>query len=467
MRLLLIQTPNVTGTLLNLPGKELPLSLLYLAAYARQAGHEVRVLDLDVLGGRLSHLDDAWRTFAPQLVGLSAYTTNVARAAAIAEWVKQRDASLPTVLGGFHASALPEQTLIEFPALDYVVAGEGEQTLAELAAALQAGQPAATTPGVYSRRDGQVVAGPVRPLIEDLDTIPWPARELLPVRRYVPDPGNFYRLPSSSILYSRGCPLCCAFCSKAVFHDTVRYRRPEQVVEEMRACGRDFAVRDFRFVDEGPTIHRKRMRALCEAILGGGLDVTWHCYSRVDTVNEDDLRLMQRAGCYHVTYGIESGSPRTLERIDKRLDLDAARRIIATTRRLGLECKANFIIGFPWETHEDIDQTLRFVYDSSPDLATINVFKPLPGSRLYEELRQASKLRHTKWEDYFATSEFLLFESNFTDAEMKKILKRAILKFHLRPRFIAQRLRRLLRHPRRELLTLRLGLKIVFANLFR
>ena len=156
-----------------------------------------------------------------------------------------------------------------------------------------------------------------------------------------------------------------------------------------------------------------------------------------------------------------------LERIDKRLSLEQARRIVATTKRLGLECKANFIIGFPWETRADIDQTIRFAFSISPDLATFNVFKPLPGSLLYDELEQAGKLRHTRWEDYFATGEALLFESNFTEPEMKRILKRTILRFHLRPRFIAQRLRRLVRHPRREIQTIWIGLRIIAANLFR
>jgi radical SAM superfamily enzyme YgiQ (UPF0313 family) len=463
MRILLIQTPNVIGTLLNLPGKELPLSLLYLAAVAREAGHEVRVLDLDFLGGVAPHLEDAVRRQQPDLVGISAYTTNVARAGAIADRIKRARPETKIALGGFHASALPEATLAEFAALDFVVVGEGESTLIDLVAALENGGAAQSVPGLVTREG----AGPPRPLVDDLDTLPFPARDMLPLADYVPDPGSFYRLPTTSILYSRGCPFHCTFCSKSVFKDVIRYRDPMAVVEEMHACGRDFGVTDFRFVDEGPTVDRRKMVALCEAMLRVDLRVAWHTYSRVDSVEEDDLRLMQRAGCYHVTYGVESGSPRSLERIDKRLNLETARRTIATTKRLGIECKANFIIGFPWETRADIDQTLKFAFSTAPDLVTINVFKPLPGSRLYDGLAAEGKLRHTRWEDYFATSEHLLFESNFDEVEMKRLLKRAILGFHLRPRFLWQRLRRLVRHPRREFYTLYLGVKIIAANLFR
>lgn len=465
--MLLVQTPNVEGTLLNLPGKELPLSLLYLAANARRAGHEVAVLDLDFWGGRSPFLENALQRLRPDLVGVSAYTTNVARAGDIAAMVKQWNPEARTVLGGFHASALPARTLAEFPDFDFVIAGEGEHTLVELAAALESGDSPAGLPGIALRSDDEIVQGPPRPLVEDLDALPWPARDLLPLEKYVPDPGSFYSLPTTSILYSRGCPLHCTFCSKSVFHDVIRYRRPENLIEEMRACMRDYRLSDFRFVDEGPTMRPARMRELCQAILAAGLRITWHTYSRVDTVTRDDLELMRRAGCYHVTYGVESGSARTLERIDKRLTLDRAREAIAMTKSLGMECKANFIIGFPWETRDDVTRTLRFAFDISPDLVTINVFKPLPGSRLYDELEESGELRHTKWEDYFATSEYLLFKSHFTEREMKRILKRAILRFHLRPRFLWQRFRRLLRHPRREAFTLWLGMKIIIGDLFR
>lgn len=464
MRILLVQTPNVEGTLLNLPGKELPLSLLYLAAAARRQGHEVRVLDLDFLGRPAANLEKALAEFTPEWVGFSAYTTNVARAGALAEQTKRQRPAARTVLGGFHASALPERTLAEFPAFDFLIVGEGELTLGELVGGASAPRDIA---GLAWRDGATIIVNPRRAPLPDLDAMPGPARDLLPVTKYVPDPGNFYRLPSTSILYSRGCPLKCTFCSKAVFQDTIRYRRPAAVVEEMQACGRDFGIRDFRFVDEGPTIQPARMRDLCEAMLAAKLRITWHTYSRADVVTEDDLRLMKRAGCYHVTFGIESGSERTLANIDKRLTLEKAAQAVALTKKLGLEAKANFIIGFPWETREDVDRTIRFAFALKPDLATFNVYKPLPGSRLYDELQRDGKLRHTRWEDYFATSEFLLFESNFTDAEMKRLLKRTILRFHLRPAFLWQRFRRLLRHPRRELATIRIGLKIVLANLFK
>jgi len=467
MRILIIQTPNVIGTLLNLPGKEIPLSLCYLAAYVRERGHQPYILDLDFYGGIEPYLSRTLQDFQPDLVGISSYTTNVARAAEIAASIKARLPDAPVLLGGFHASALPERTMREFPVFDLLAVGEGEQTITEVADRLEAGQSLSGIAGLMIRDGDDLPMGPPRPLTDDLDALPFPARDLLPVTKYIPDPGNFFRLPSTGILFSRGCPFHCTFCSKSVFKDTIRYRKPERVTAEMRECRDRWGITDFRFEDEGPTLNRKRMGELCETILAEQLDVTWNCFSRVDTIDESDLRLMKRAGCYHVTYGIESGSEQSLEKIDKRLTLDQARRIVAATKKLGIECKANFIIGFPWETQNDIDKTLRFAFAINPDLATFNVYKPLPGSRLYDQLDADGKLRHTRWEDYFATSEFLLFESNFTDDEMRRILKRTILRFHLRPRFVWQRFVRLLRHPRREALTIWYGLKIIAANLFR
>ncbi|MHA1568933.1 MAG: B12-binding domain-containing radical SAM protein, partial [Alphaproteobacteria bacterium] len=331
MRILLIQTPNIIGTLLNLPGKEVPLSLLYLAAFLRERGHEVRLLDLDFYRGVSPHLEEAVAEFDPELAGISAYTTNIVRAAEIAAKVKNLRPEIPTLLGGFHASALPEQTMREFPVFDMLAVSEGELTTAELAARLEAGKSPAGVPGLTVREGDEFLLGPLRPLIEDLDSLPLPARDLLPITKYIPDPGNFFRLPSTAILFSRGCPYRCTFCSKSVFHDTIRYRRPEKLVEEMRLCGERWGIRDFRFEDEGPTLNKKRMRELSTAMIDADLDVTWNCFSRVDTVDEETIRLMQRAGCYHITYGVESGSERTLEKIDKRLSLEQARTIIALT----------------------------------------------------------------------------------------------------------------------------------------
>jgi len=465
--LLLIQPPNVQGSLFNLPGTETPLSLLYLAGYMREKGFRVRVLDLTLgkagIGGLESHL----RAYEPAVVGITSYTTNVLLASRVAATARAVFPHALIVLGGFHASALPERTLREMDDFDAVVYGEGEVTLYELVQAYGDGGARALerVPGVCTRTDGGPRKNPPRPLIEDLDSLPFPARDLIPLGRYIPDPGNFMTLPSTGILFSRGCPYRCTYCSKSVFLDKIRYRSEGHFVEEIEWCIDAFGIRDFRFYDEGPTHSKGRMVRLCEAILERGLAINWNCYSRVDTIDEETLRMMKSAGCYHIKYGIESGVAATLQRIRKPLDLDRAVRVCAMTKRVGIECKANFIIGFPWEGIREMEQTIRYAKRCAPDLATFNLFKPFPGSRLYEELERSGGLLERSWEDYFTTSETKLFATDIEESTYRSVLKKAWLSFYLRPRFVCQRLVRLFRYPRREVLSAWIGIKFLARNM--
>ena len=456
--ILLIQTPNVTGSFFNLSGREVPLSLCSIAAYLRDRDFRVALIDLDFTRQVDRDLERALSVHRPRFVGLSAYTPNIAVAGRIAETIKSRNPDISTIIGGFHASALPEETMREMPAFDYLAVGEGEQTLAELLS----GDPVENIAGLYSRNGSELHYPGPRPLIADLDTLPFPDRSLIPVTQYVPDPGNYFQLPSTGVLFSRGCPFRCTFCSKSVFGNRIRYRSTDNFLEEIKECIGRWGIRDFRLEDEAPTIKTDNVRNLSEAIIRQGIAITWSCFSRVDTVDAETLRLMMAAGCYHVTYGIESSLPETLERINKRIDIDQAEETVRMTKEIGIECKANFILGFPWEDADDMRKVVRYAKNLSPDLVTINLFKPLPGSALYNELKEQGKLRHTSWEDYFTTSEGLLFEAAYTEQEALSILRNAVFSFYFRPAYILQRFERVLMHPRREVGMLARG---VFALL--
>lgn len=464
--ILFVQTPNIVGTFFNLPGKEIPLSLCSLAAYLNREGWRCEILDLDFLNRTSPLIEETIREKKPGVLGISAYTTNIAWAARLASIAKGVDPSIVTVIGGFHASALPARTMEEFPDFDVLVTGEGERTMDEWMRLRLEGKSWDGIRGfVWRGEEGRLVVGEPRDLIDDLDSLPFPDRSLVPVTRYIPDPGNYFRLPTTGILYSRGCPFRCTYCSKSVFGNRIRYRSEENFLAEVRELTQRYGIRDFRLEDEGPTLNTPKMISLCRRILSEGLDITWNCFSRVDTVDEDALRIMRDAGCYHVTYGVESSLPETLRRINKQIDLDRAVETVRTTMRLGIECKVNFILGFPWEGLEEVRSVVRFARALSPDLATFNLFKPFPGSVLYEELDRSGRLRHTSWEDYFTTSGKVLFDSPIPEEQLHRELKRAVFGFYFRPRFVVQRLRRMLRHPRREAITLAAGLSVLGREL--
>ena len=467
MKILLVQPHYIQGNILNLTGKEIPLAFCYIAAYLKREGFDqVRILDLALYGDISPHLEQELERFKPDLVGITSYTHNIGLAGRIAQIVKMFRPQAVTVIGGMHASALPERTLREFRHFDCLAMGEGEITMKDIAQALSEGRSLEGMAGVVTRKGEDFVFGPKRPFIAPLDILPFPDRSLVPIKCYVPDPGNYFQLPSTGILFSRGCPFCCTYCSKAVFQNAIRYRSVDNFLDEVEECIERLGIRDFRLEDEGPTTNPKKMRELCIGILDRKVRITWNCFSRVDSVDQELLSLMKRAGCYHVIYGVESAIPQTLERIGKKIDLAKAEQAVRLTKAQGSECKVNFILGFPWETMDEMRYTVRYARRLAPDLVSFNIFKPLPGSVLFDEMDKAGKIKHTRWEDYFVISEKQLFDAAYSEEEMRKLIRNAFLGFYLRPRFIAQRLVRLLSHPTREAATIGRGLRILGRGIF-
>ena len=463
---LLVQAPNVVGTMFNLPGNETPINLCYIASYFdRHTSGTCGIFDGALFRAWEKPFEACLRATKPRLVGFTSYTPNVMRAAEMAAFAKRVLPDCTTVIGGFHASALPERTMREFDAFDYLIAGEGEIPFTSLYEALETNASCEDVPGLTYRDGERIGSNCAPPLLDDLDLLPWPAREKLPIDAYIPDPGNYWSLPSTGIVFSRGCPLKCSFCSKSVFADTIRYRSVKDFIQEMVHCVDRWGIRDFRFFDEGPTVNRKLMHELCDAIIEEGLDVHWNCFSRVDVIDKPTLERMATAGCYHVKYGVESGTQEMLNTIDKEINLGDAVEAIRWTKQVGIESKANFILGLPGETEQQINETIRFAHKLNADLVTFNLFKPLPGSPLYKDLEAKGELNHESWADYFTTSETQTFTSQLPPATLKRLLKGSWFGYYFRPSYIALRLRRIRKAPKREIMQILVGLKFMVQNL--
>jgi len=463
---LLVQAPNVVGTMFNLPGNENPLNLCYIASYLESKGGACGIFD----GALFKHWQRPFaaclRATRPRVIGFTSYTPNIVRAAEMSAFAKTVLPEVTTVIGGFHASALPERTMREFPTFDYLIAGEGEVPFTMLHQAVAGGCDPREVPGLTYRDGDATHSNCAPPLLQDLDLLPWPAREKVPLEKDIPDPGNYWWLPSTGIVFSRGCPLKCSFCSKSVFADTIRYRSVKDSVQEMIYCGDRWGIRDFRFFDEGPTVNRKLMHELCHEILAQGVRIKWNCFSRVDVIDKETLGLMAEAGCYHVKYGVEAGTQEILNTIDKEIDLRNAVEAVRWTKQVGIESKANFILGLPGEEERHIRETIAFAKKLNADLVTFNLFKPLPGSPLYKQLDEAGELMHESWADYFTTSETQTYESQLPPEKLKEILKGAWFGYYFRPAYIALRIRRWFKAPGRETRQLLTGAKFFLMNLF-
>ncbi|MCD6288552.1 MAG: cobalamin-dependent protein [Candidatus Hydrogenedentes bacterium] len=437
------------------PGVEVPLNIIYLAAYLDKENIHNDILDMRISPDPYGWLDKALSESKPDIVGISACTSEFDNAREVARRVKAHNSECLVILGGHHASALAKESLRDVSEIDLVVHGEGELTLTEIVRRHEAGQELIGLAGTAYRDGSEIVIMPRRPLIESLDSLPFPARDKLNIDDYAPNPGtgNYMQLPTSGIMASRGCPYRCNYCSKCVWDTTIRFRSPENVVSEIESCVERFGIKDFRFYDDALTLPKWDIQKFCQMLIDKDLGVTWNCYSRVNHITEEKLRLMKAAGCYHIKYGVEFGTEKALKLANKGATLDMARNAVRLTKKVGIECKSNFVMGIPGENIDDCKQTIAFAKELSPDLASFYPFYLIPGSQFYNRTRDNDP----------ELGEKLPFEVT------RKLSNRAYLSFYFRPSYIIQRLARLTRNPRRELSVLINGVSMItcyFVKLF-
>lgn len=361
-----------------------PLGLACVAGALREAGHDVRILDVAVLPRwepELGVLLSAWR---PQVVGLSAATAVFGPALALAATVKQADPRATVVLGGVHATLVPGEVLRE-PHVDYAVHGEGERTAVELLSALAGREPVEGIPGIAFRGTAGPRVNPARPLVADLDELPRPAYDLLPMGRY----STPFSAPGTvtSMVTSRGCPYPCTFCDAFVVHGR-RYRAhsAERVVAEIRDLVREHGVREVLFKDSEFTLDRARVDRFCDRMIDGGPRVTWTCSARVDRVDAPLLEKMAAAGCRVIQLGVESADPAVLAALRKGIAEDEVREAFRAARAAGIETVANLMVGSPGETWRSIEQTRRLLAEIRPDHLNVQVLVPYPGTALFGTL---------------------------------------------------------------------------------
>lgn len=353
-----------------------------------------------------------------------------------------------TIAIGTHVSAAAVDTLRAYPALDFVVRGEPEETVREVVDTLEAiHEPAERSlrslepwlrepdaldrvKGMAYRRDGQVVINPDRPFITDLDTLPIPRHELLPLDRYkLPIVGGRYTF----VVTSRGCPGGCRFCIKHVtYQNTFRFRSPEHILREVWKLV-ELGTTNIHFEADLFTINRDQVVGLCKAILEQGVPIRWTCNSRVDFVDRELLGLMGRAGCWMIAWGIESGVPEILRRAHKGIDPARVVEALRWSKAAGIRNWGYFILGLPGETEETIEQTIAFSKRLPLDLALFHIAVPYPGTPFWFEALEQGWLRVQRWEDFDMYNSTVVEYPNLTAEQLQSAARRAARAWSLRP----------------------------------
>lgn len=382
-----------------------PLGLGYLSAFLVHHGHDVRILDclaagFDIIeqigqkkryGLKEETIKDAIKQYKPNLVGItSMFTARAGDAHRMARLVKNAKKEIFVVFGGCHASSSFMKVLDDLN-IDMIVRGEGEQTLLEIANNLTLAKPLDHIKGTVIRKNGSVLTNEPRPFMENLDLVPFPARDLFPVELYFKNQrkGVNYniRWPFISMITSRGCPGHCVFCAvKTIWGRRWRARSPVNVVDEIEHILNKYGVREIVFLDDNISVNRNRMKDICREIIKRRLDIKWQTPNGIAlwTLDEKLLRLMKESGCFKLTFGLESGNEDTLKFIRKNYSYEHANNVIKYANKLGIITLGTFIIGFPYENKNAIDNTINYAVNSDLDFAFFFTPATFQGTELFE-----------------------------------------------------------------------------------
>lgn len=431
MKIVLINPPSKTSF------PQPPLGLAAIAAVLEKNGHEVSIIDAQALG-----IDEdviAEKVIGAGIVGITTMTPTFNSSVKVAKTAKKVNNSCFIIMGGPHVTVLPEKTLEDVKEVDLIVIGEGEATIAEVINAIENKESFEKISGISYRKDGKIITASPRPPIENLDNLPMPAFHLLPIEKYRPYPPHGKKLPYMAIMTSRGCPYRCVFCFKSIFGRRYITNSSKVVIEEIKQLIEKNGVKEVLFYDDSFTLKKDRIIELCDEIKKNNIKILWSCETRVNLVDKELLQKMKEAGCYIISYGVESGDQNILNNLKKDITIEQVRNAFKLTREVGILTVAYFMIGSPGDTNETIRKTIDFAKELDADFAQFSICTPFPGSELFDDLSKKG-IRIEDWDKAsYVTSKSKAEPISLTDKltadELKIWYSKAYKEFYFRPRY--------------------------------
>lgn len=436
-----------------------PTDLMYSAASVEAAGCQCRLVDYPAEKRGWDALRADIRDFDPHVIMLSITTPSLHKDVEAAAIAKQIKPDILTVAKGAHFHILDRESLEKYPQLDCVIRGEYEITSAEIGR----GDPLDAIAGLTWRApDGEIIRNPERPFIDDLDTIPFPARHLTNNRLYIrPDTME----PQTTIVTNRGCPHSCIYClAPIVSGKKNRYRSTDNVIAEIEQCVNEFGIRNFLFRSDLFTQNKKWVIELCEKIVDRGLNIEWASNSRVDCINLEMLAAMKRAGCWIIAFGVESGNAEILEKIKKKATVDQAREAVRLCREAGVASSIYLLMGLPWDTPQTLDDNVRLAKEIQPDFVEIFYSYPFPGTELHK-IATTEGLIQPGEVPLEAYAHPAMGGLHLTQAQLADYRRKSLRQIYLQPRYIIKTLRKA-RTPREFFQYIKLGLLTLKDLLF-
>jgi radical SAM superfamily enzyme YgiQ (UPF0313 family) len=415
-----------------------PLGTLYVAAAMQQAGHEVCFYN----GAFMDHQEILARVkeFNPEFVGLYSTAFGWEKAQKTAADIKQNLEGVFIGVGGPYPVALQEKCLEDCADIDAVITGEGEVTVVAMLKRLESGKGLEGVEGAAFRSGKEIRKNQPRPLIEDLDSLPFPARELLgEAGKYIPPPATYKRKPVAVIMTARGCNRKCLYCFQIDKHRErgIRYRSVENVMAEIELVLSQ-GYREIKFIDDTLAADYNRAMAIATEIKRRGFDFTWFASAVVNQVDKPLLQAFKDAGCWAILFGAESGVQKDLNAIRKGITPDQTRKAVKAAKEAGLTVYTPFLFGIPGQTYEDGLKSIEFALELDPDIANFHAITPFPGTELYDNIEKYGTMSEDLTDYTYQGAAFVPF--TMTRDQIAELRQLALKKFYSRPKFLWRRI---------------------------
>ncbi|GMT46016.1 MAG: B12-binding domain-containing radical SAM protein [bacterium] len=394
-----------------------PLGVAYLAAVIREKGYEVKIIDKSIEQRKLTPVDFA----GFDLIGISADTPRYPEAVEIARMAKKTGKIV--VMGGYHVTFLDKEAL-ETGVVDIIVRGEAEEIMVNLLDTLENNGDLHKVKGISYIKNGELIRTPPAPPPNNLDTMPFPARDLLPMDKYN---SLMAGLPVTNLITSRGCPFNCYFCSSSKFGGLKwRYRSAKSIVDEIEILYHNYGYRAFAFMDDNFTLSKRRVLNFADELEKRHMDdIIWWCFSRVDILirNEDMVKRMAEAGAFQIFLGLESYNENTLDDYGKNVGNKEQDQAIKLLHKYGINIHGSFIVGDINETKEMAEQTAKWAQKVNPRVTQFSILTPYPGTALYHDVEREGRSLHKNWELYDALHATVKTDGMNPDEVQKMLIK--------------------------------------------
>ena len=418
------------------------LSLGYTAAIMEMAGHKIKFIDVAALGLSMEETLKEVKQFHPDLIAFTITTYLFHQSLAWINYIKENIPDVPILVGGVHVGIYPKE-IFTHKSIDYGYMGESEIYLNKFIDALEKGKSLKGLNNIIYRNSNSthITINNIGPVINDLNSTPFPARHLMPYDKYfsiISQRKNF-----TGLMSSRGCCHNCSFCEQG--NQKFRYRTADSLLEEFKLCADKFKVREIDIFDSSFTIIKKRILEICDALKKEDLDIEWSARSRVDRVDKEMLKAMAEAKCKRIYYGVESGNQKILDKLRKDVTIQQIKDAIKNTKKAGINTFGYFMIGSPGDTHETVKQTIKFSKQLNLDYAQFNRVIPMTGTDMYKLYINEFKQDYWAKETVKEGSGGLLErpQTELTNEDVDKYAKKSYISFYFRPKYITKALLRI------------------------